>query len=218
MIRLVLIGLPTSGKSTLSNEIAVAMGVPQVNVGQCLRDEATHDAALGKILDLGIPVDDRIAADAVRVRLAASDGYVLDGFPRSISQLAIFDTWRVAQNCIFVLLDLESKSVRERFLARRNCSACRRADYGSGVPRKCGVCGQPLEPRNDATEQALAGKLDAFRNHEEPLVRQLERQARLVRIMVTGDAGNDFHVLMKMLGIIHRASGPQSKSPHPPVQ
>ncbi|MDB5579620.1 MAG: adenylate kinase [Bradyrhizobium sp.] len=199
MIRLALIGLPTSGKSTLSNQIAVAADVPQINVGHCLRVAAANDAALDERLNQGAPVDDGMVADAVRVRLAAADGYVLDGFPRSTSQLAISDGWQAARNCSFVLLDLDGKSIRECFLGRMNCSACRRADYGSTVPRTCGVCGQPLKPRNDATEQALDAKLAAFHDHEEPLVRELERQARLVRIGVTGNAEDDFHILMKAL-------------------
>jgi adenylate kinase len=202
MMRLVLIGLPTAGKSTLSHRIAVATDVPQVNVGHCLRTAAANDAALGETLARGGHVDDGIAADAVRAGLADASGYVLDGYPRSTAQLAVFDGWPAARDCRFVLLDLEPDIVRRRFLARMNCAACRRADYGSGLPRTCRECGRPLTPRSDATEDALAAKLAAFRAHEEPLVRQLERDGRLLRIAVTGNADDDFTTLMQTLGAV----------------
>ena len=154
MMRLVLIGLPTAGKSTLSHRIAVATDVPQVNVGHCLRTAAANDAALGETLARARHVDDGIAADAVRAGLADASGYVLDGYPRSTAQLAVFDGWPAARDCRFVLLDLEPDIVRRRFLARMNCAACRRADYGSGLPRTCSEC----RPAADPAERCHRGR------------------------------------------------------------
>jgi adenylate kinase family enzyme len=194
--RLVFLGLPTSGKSTLSSRLAASMRIAQINAGQCLRMAAAQNATLRGMLANGRLASDELAAEAVRKGIGASSEYVLDGFPRTLSQLTIFDRWPQSRGARFVLLDLDTADLRRRFLARMNCTHCHLADYAAETPRRCRNCGGPLVARDDASDRAFDAKLEAFRDREEPMIARLAKQRRLDRIAVTGDAERDMCTLL----------------------
>ena len=207
MIRLVLFGPPTAGKSTLAYRLAHALGLRQVGVGDSLRQAAKTDARLAGRLGDGRPVDDETVAAAVQASLTAREGYVLEGFPRSLAQLARFEAWPTAGGARLIALDLDLSSVAARFLARGVCDACRRAEYDPGP---CALCGGPLTRRADATPQALAAKLQAYRQGEAPLIAHLAAAGRLELHPVRGEAEADFLSLMRRILAPPLAQVPES--------
>ena len=195
-LRVVFFGVPTAGKSTISWMVAERLGIRQIALGQLLRTRPdappAHDGAL-------LPDDDVIPLVAGELALATR-GFILDGFPRTAGQLAWLES-HAGGPCRYLFLDLDRDSVRERFLARANCPACRMADYqaGNGEPRVCSRCGGPLRPRNDANEEACRRKLEEFDRQERPLVQRLEAAGALERIAVTGDAEADTRLVLARL-------------------
>lgn len=199
MYRAALFGPPTAGKSTLSHLAAAALSLPQINTGQLVRQAIARGEIAPHQVVQGQPCADTIVMRIVRQQLAktAAGGFLLDGFPRSLSQLRFFERLPFSRNCRYILLDLDLQMVRWRFLHRMNCAHCRRADYTN--TGRCSRCGRKLSRRHDATPQALAQKLQAFHAHEAPLVRYLQQRNRLLVLPVTGDASRDLSPLLQLL-------------------
>ena len=194
MIRAALLGPPTAGKSTLSYAVASALGLIQISIGELLRRQSATRLTPG-----ALERDEEVIALARRALEGGGDGFLLDGFPRTFGQLAFLERYPAAADCRFVLLDLPRDNVRDRFLRRANCARCRRADYGGPGRRGCAACGGPLTPRPDATEQALARKIEEFEKHELPIIEWLDAAGRLERLAVRGDTAIEAQRLALML-------------------
>lgn len=188
MLRAVFFGLPTAGKSTISALAAKRLGVPQVNVGQLLR-ELGLDGCDGRQRD-----GDLIIACMADV-LTPLRSYLLDGFPRDQRQFAWFERSPFAAGCRYFFLDLDPDVVPQRFLHRRFCAACRRADYSGAV--LCRHCSGPLRRRSDATGTALHNRLESYRRDEQPVIERLDQHHRLASIPVTGDLIDDLRSVLK---------------------
>lgn len=206
MYRIVLCGVPTAGKSTLSYLAAQALGVPQISVGLLLRTAAAANTNVRTYLSAGRLLDDRFVAGLVEGELTSHDagrGFVLDGFPRNLAQLTLLDSLPCCRQSRFVFLDLDPDEARRRYLRRMSCLECKRADYGSGEGslRRCERCGGPLQRRPDANLEALNQKLDSFDRHERPMLLHLDKQGRLLIVRVSGDAGRDLGLLLGRLGV-----------------
>jgi len=186
--RIVLFGPPTAGKSSLSHLAAATRGVAQINAGALLRMHVAADPSLSASLSAGRPVADELLESLIRPRLAGLAGYILEGYPRRLSQLETFAGWPEAKEARFILLDLDLSSVRARFLTRATCPRCRRAEYGR---TRCGACGGRLVERADSTPQALEAKLRAYRQNELPLLATLAKAGRLETIAVSGSLEHD---------------------------
>lgn len=209
MTRIVLFGLPTSGKSTLSFLAAQRLGAPQISVGMLLREKKQALGA-GEMARLsgGQLLDDQFVASFVLRELmqgGPQSGFVLEGFPRNLNQLALFRETPFSHGARFIHLDLglDLKRVRERFLNRMVCARCKRADYGEGVEggRHCGRCGGQLYRRQDATPEALDRKLKVFDSDERPMLALLAEEKRLSRVFVSGDPDDDLRLLLEHLGL-----------------
>lgn len=130
MVRLVLLGPPGAGKGTQAERLARDLGIPHVSTGVILREAAEQGTDLGKkakaIMDAGQLVSDEIMLGIIRERLAAEDcaeGYILDGFPRTIPQAEALDDMldeRSAPPVVIASLDLDEEELRRRIAGRRN--------------------------------------------------------------------------------------------------
>jgi adenylate kinase len=195
MCRAAFFGLPTAGKSTLSHLVAARLGVRQINVGEILRGLDEH------AVDPGSLVPDELVTPMVARELAqdAQGGFVLDGFPRTLSQLCWFEASAFSAGCRYVLLDISLGSVRRRFLGRANCLSCRRAEYSAGAGVRCSRCGGTLVRRADNNRASLRRKLAEFRENEAPMLRSLHARGRLDRLSVCGDAEQDLEPLLRLM-------------------
>jgi adenylate kinase len=194
-LRVALFGPPTAGKSTISWTAAERLGLRQIALGQLLR---TAGGALRAELDRGALLsDDAVMAIVAGAIADASEGFILDGFPRTPVQLAWLEAAPAAAGCRFLFLHLDRERIRERFLARASCLRCRRADYGGGA--HCTRCGGELVDRGDATEEALRRKLEDYDAHEWPLVQRLAEEGRIERLEMSGDADADAERLIALI-------------------
>jgi adenylate kinase len=129
MVRLILLGPPGAGKGTQAERLARELGIPHVSTGVILREAAEQGTELGKraqaVMDKGQLVSDEIMLGIIRGRLAAEDcedGYVLDGFPRTIPQASALDEIlrRRAQPPVVVAnIELDEAELRRRIAGRR---------------------------------------------------------------------------------------------------
>jgi len=188
MKRFVIIGAQGSGKGTQARKLCAAYDLVHVSVGDILRWNIQNHTKLGslvrRIVTSGQLVPDELIHDMVRLRLDQHDwhfGFVLDGFPRTLSQAQFF-----RENFAFdaaIHVDVPDAAVIERILSRRLCSRCG-LDYNlihsrPKQPDMCDVCGGNLTIRSDDTPEAVAERLREYHEKTEPIL-ELFRSGDLV--------------------------------------
>ncbi len=182
-MRLVILGLPGSGKGTQSKRISRRFGIPQISTGDILRQAAKEGTKLGKkakrTMDQGLLVPDALMAELVVERLEQRDcqrGFILDGFPRTIAQAEILDELLAKRESAIdavLMLDVSDATVIARLSQRRLCSQCG-ADFNllSHPPRQAGLCdrcGGTLYQREDDREETISRRLQVYRRQTQPL-------------------------------------------------
>jgi len=193
-MNLILFGPPGVGKGTQAQFIVERFGVPQVSTGDMLRAAVKAQTPLGimakKIMDSGGLVSDDVVMGIVKDRLAQPDcdnGFVLDGFPRTIAQAHSLDKMlvEIGREIDFVIsLELEDSQIIQRLSGRRACSVCGKGYHLTYDPPtsidQCSLCGSPLVQRDDDQELTIIKRLDVYARQTAPLKDYYE-QAGLLR-------------------------------------
>jgi len=192
-MRLIFLGPPGSGKGTQAKQLASRLKIPQLSTGDLLRAAVHSESALGreaqKYMDAGKLVPDDLVIQALLARMQQKDceqGFILDGFPRTLNQAEALDrAFRVERMGIDAVISLEIDESRllERLVGRRVCP------NGHGEwhvrfrpprnPGVCDVCGMPLVQREDDREDKVRVRLAAYRADTEPLKKFYSDQKRL---------------------------------------
>ena len=182
-VRLVLLGPPGAGKGTQAGRIARHYDIPHIATGDLLRENVRQGTALGleakRYMDEGALVPDDVVVRMVRDRLAqpdARDGFVLDGFPRTVPQAQALEEAMVQvhhQLDVVLRFAIDEDEIVRRITGRRICK-----DHGhtfhveSDPPAqadRCDVCGGPLIQRADDTEEVVRTRLQVYHRQTEPL-------------------------------------------------
>lgn len=181
-LRAILLGPPGAGKGTQAERVATAYGVPHVSTGDIFRRHVRDGTELGRrsrsYLESGELVPDDLVIGMVADRLAQpdADGFVLDGFPRTVPQAqALEELLDGEQRPLDVVLRLaigEAEIVR-RITGRRVCPACGATFHVDHQPAArdgvCDQCGTELTQRRDDTEEVVSNRLSVYRRQTEPL-------------------------------------------------
>jgi adenylate kinase len=180
-MRLVLLGAPGAGKGTQARFICEKYGIPQISTGDMLRAAIRAATPLGleakKVMDAGNLVSDEIIVALVKERLTQDDcrdGYLFDGFPRTIPQAEAMRSARVPIN--FVLdIAVADAAIIERMSGRRVHPASGRTYHIKFNPPKVegqdDVSGEALVQRDDDLEETVRKRLAVYHSQTEPLVR-----------------------------------------------
>ncbi|MFR9774669.1 adenylate kinase [Micromonospora sp. MS34] len=199
-MRLVLVGPPGAGKGTQAEFIAAHLSVPKISTGDIFRANVTQGTPLGveakRYMDAGKLVPDEVTINMVRGRLAepdASEGFLLDGFPRTIPQAAALDKLLAdLGTALDLVLELvvDDDEVIRRLSGRRTCRGCGKiwhvefdATTREGV---CDRCGAELFQRDDDKPETIAARLAVYAEETAPLVDYYGAQGKLVGIDATG--------------------------------
>ena len=199
-MRLVLVGPPGAGKGTQAEFIAAHLSVPKISTGDIFRANVAAATPLGvrakAYMEAGQLVPDEITINMVRERLAepdASDGFLLDGFPRTTPQAVALDKMLADLGTgLDVVLELvvDDDEVIRRLSGRRTCHGCGKVWHVDFDPPQregvCDRCGGELYQREDDRPETIAERLRVYARDTAPLVDYYGAQGKLVGIDATG--------------------------------
>ncbi len=183
-MRLVFIGPPGAGKGTQAAAVREKFIVAHISTGDILRSHVARGTPLGlqakTYMDAGKLVPDQVMIDLIRSRLGEGDcaqGFILDGFPRTVAQAEALDQALGAQGQDIdkvLLFRVEDDVVIERLCSRRICKQCGAIYHVSFHPTKqegvCDACGGPVIQRDDDREDVIRHRLRVYHEQATPLV------------------------------------------------
>ncbi|MEV8362930.1 adenylate kinase [Streptomyces niveus] len=200
-MRIVLVGPPGAGKGTQAAYLAKNLSIPHISTGDLFRANISQGTDLGKqaksFMDVGNLVPDEVTVAMALDRMAqpdAANGFLLDGFPRNVSQAEALDKALTAEGLhLDAVLDLEvdEDEVVKRIAGRRVCrndsSHVFHVTYSP--PRKQGVCdecGGELYQRDDDSEETVRTRLEVYHTQTEPIIDHYREQGLVVTISALG--------------------------------
>ena len=177
-MKLILLGAPGAGKGTQSANISEKYGIPAISTGDALRAAIKEGTQLGleakSYMDAGKLVPDEVVIGLIKEKLASDackNGFILDGFPRSIPQAEALDAMGIKMDVV-LSLEVADEKIVERMSGRRVCH-CGASYHVSYLPPKtegiCDKCGAELYIRDDDAEATVRKRLDTFHAQTEPL-------------------------------------------------
>ncbi len=206
-MNIIFLGPPGAGKGTQAQRICAALNIPQISTGDILRramKEGTETGLKAKsYIDAGQLVPDEVIIDIVRERLTMEDcrnGYILDGFPRTVPQAEALDTFAAIDSVIE--LDVADQVLVDRLSGRRVCVKCGATYHISmlGGKTTCDVCGEELIQRNDDKAETVLNRLNVYHAQTAPLIGYYEKKGLLHRIDGAQGMENTCAEILKTLG------------------
>ncbi len=201
MNNFIFLGAPGAGKGSLAVKVAADYKIPHISTGDIFRDNIKRQTPLGvkvkAIIDSGSLVSDDLTFELVKDRLAQDDcknGYILDGFPRTIPQAEMLDTLGLELKC--VNFEIAEEIVLKRLSTRRVCKACG-ANYNvltlkPKVDGVCDKCGGELYQRDDDKQESILHRMDVYREQTEPLINFYKEKGKITDL----DASIETDVLL----------------------
>lgn len=178
-MNLILMGAPGAGKGTQAERIQARYGIPAVSTGEILRGAISAGTELGKtaksFMDAGQLVPDEIVIGIIKEHLASDackNGFILDGFPRSIPQAEALEALGVKIDVV-LSIEVPDEKIVERMSGRRVCPKCGASYHTAYIPPKtadvCDKCGNGLIIRQDDKPETVLNRLATFHAQTEPL-------------------------------------------------
>jgi adenylate kinase len=186
--RIALLGPPGAGKGTQAKLLAERIGLVHLSTGDILRDEVARTTALGQAaktyMDKGELVPDALIVDMIRNPIVDADGFILDGFPRTVTQAQALAKIVSLDGVINVVLSREE--VIRRLSSRRVCRDCGKI-YNllfdpPRVDTRCDACGGALFLRDDDRARVIENRYDVYMRATAPLVDFYRKQGLLVEV------------------------------------
>lgn len=213
-MNIILLGPPGAGKGTQAKRMIERYGIPQISTGDMLRAALKEGTPLGleakSFMDKGQLVPDSVVIGLVKERIQKSDcqkGYMLDGFPRNVSQAEALDTMlsQLGQKVDDVIsIEVPAAELLGRLTGRRTCRSC-----GAGFhvmfdpPKKDGVCDKcngELYQRDDDNEATVKSRLEVYDKQTKPLIDYYQKQTKLRAVPGVGAMEEIFGRITAVLG------------------
>ena len=201
-MRIVLLGAPGSGKGTQAQRLTGIYNIPQISTGDLLRAAVSGGTELGKkakqAMDAGELVSDEIVLGMIRERLQdedAKNGFILDGFPRNLSQAASLDELLTEVGKpiqVGLLIDVDFDILMKRLTGRLSCKSCNTVYNRYFSPPKqegvCDACGsEEIYHRADDNEETIGNRLNVYNDNTAPLIGFYENKGLLKRVNGVGE-------------------------------
>ena len=213
-MKIIMLGAPGAGKGTQAKRIAEKYGIPHVSTGDIFRSNIKNGTELGMkakaYMDAGNLVPDEITIGMLLDRIHGEDcknGYVLDGFPRTIPQAESLTAALQKQGekmDYAVDVDVPDEAIISRMSGRRACLACGATYHIEFNPPKkegiCDQCGEPLVLRNDDKPETVKNRLDVYHRQTQPLIDYYKKEGILAQVDGTQSMDQVFEDIVKILG------------------
>ena len=213
-MKIVVLGAPGAGKGTQAKMIAERYGIPHVSTGDIFRANIKNGTELGReakaYMDKGELVPDELTVRILLDRVAQDDcknGYVLDGFPRTIPQAETLkkELDRLGESIDFAIdVDVPDENIVKRMGGRRACVNCGATYHIEHVPPKkegiCDVCGSELILRDDDKPETVQNRLNVYHSQTQPLIDFYTAEGVLKTVDGTQDMKDVFNAIVSILG------------------
>lgn len=207
MKNIIFVAAPAAGKGTISAKVCTEYNIPHISTGDLLRNEIAASSKIGmeikSAMARGEFVSDEVITKLLKKRLEAKDckkGYILDGYPRNISQAKTYDNILKDLNYdegLVVFLDIDKSLAMKRALSRVVCSKCGLSynlinkEYAPLKEGICDNCGSSLKTRSDDNEESFINRFDTFMKETYPLLEYYENKGNLLKIKVDNITTDD---------------------------
>ena len=213
-MKIIMLGAPGAGKGTQAMKIAEKYQIPHISTGDIFRANIKEGTELGKkaksYMDQGQLVPDELTLELIMDRFQNPDcanGYVLDGFPRTIPQAealteALAKKGETSDYAINV--EVPDENIINRMGGRRACLACGSTYHIVYAPTRvegiCDRCGEKLVLRDDDKPETVKNRLNVYHNQTQPLIEYYTRQGKLAEVDGTQSMEDVFNAIVKILG------------------
>ena len=188
-MNLILLGAPGAGKGTQAEKICEKLGIPAISTGNIIREALANGTEMGlkakEYINAGQLVPDEVVIGIIKERLAKDDcrnGFILDGFPRTIPQAQALDEMGVVIDRV-IDIEVADETVVKRMSGRRVCSKCGASyhlEYKKPVSDGvCDSCGAELIQRKDDHPDTVLDRLKVYHEQTEPLKDYYEKTGKL---------------------------------------
>lgn len=210
-MKMILLGAPGAGKGTQAEIISKKLSVPIIGTGNIIREAIASGSQLGQefksYTDNGKLVPDKLVVEMVADRLSqpdCADGYILDGFPRTVVQAEEFERMGGRIDSV-ICLDIADEVIIDRMTGRRICKSCGTPFHIKHNPSKvegvCDKCGGALEIRKDDAPETVVKRLEVYHEQTEPLVAFYRERGSLTEIDATLDMEKVTEKILSVLGV-----------------
>ena len=214
-MKIIMLGAPGAGKGTQAKKIAAKCEIPHISTGDIFRANIKNGTELGKkaktYMDQGLLVPDELVCDLVVDRIQQDDcknGYILDGFPRTIPQAESLDKALAAigEKMDYAIdVEVPDENIVKRMGGRRACVGCGATYHLIYAQTKkegiCDACGGELILRDDDKPETVQKRLGVYHEQTQPLIDYYKKQGILKEVDGSVDMEDVFKEILKILGV-----------------
>ncbi len=209
-MKIIFLGAPGAGKGTQAEKVSEHLNIPTISTGAIIRAAIKEGTEMGLAakasIEAGKLVSDDVVIGIIKERLAQDDcknGFILDGFPRTIGQAEALDAMGVKIDLV-VNIFVDDATIVERMSGRRVCSACGATFHTKYNPsadgEKCDKCGAELTIRKDDKPEVVKDRLVVYHNETEPLERYYEAKGILKTVIGQEELADTTALTFKAIG------------------
>ena len=213
-MKIIMLGAPGAGKGTQAKKIAAQYSIPHISTGDIFRANIKNNTELGQkaktYMDKGELVPDSLVVDLIMDRFKEADcanGYVLDGFPRTIPQAEALDNALKAngEKVDFAInVEVPDENIINRMSGRRACVGCGATYHIKYNPTKvegvCDACGEKRILRDDDKPETVKNRLSVYHEQTQPLIDYYNKAGVLAEVDGTKDMEDVFKDIVNILG------------------
>ncbi len=205
-MNIILLGAPGAGKGTQASKISEGYALPHISTGDIFRENIKNETPIGLLaksfIDKGQLVPDEVTCKIVENRIEkpdCKDGFMLDGFPRTIAQAEALDA--ITKLDLVINIDVDFSLLLDRLCGRRVCKDCGESYHVSKLngETKCARCGGELYQRKDDNPETVQSRLDVYNAQTAPLIEYYEKKGLLFNVEGNATPDDVFAVISKKL-------------------